>query len=129
MSHVDPGQDSPTLTSVSATAKDRAQRHYQRAIEQLKMRKTGAAVQELQGAIEADPYTSDYHALLAKIHLDKGLASLAKLNLRQALKLNPADPLAQECQKKLEAQAAQPPEPPPASDLGSRFKNFLNRKL
>lgn len=117
------------LTSGSAAAKARAQRHYQRAIEQLKMRKTGAAVQELQGAIEADPTTSDYHALLAKIHLDKGLISLAKLNLRQALKLNPNDALAQACQKKLEAQAAQPASPPPPADLGTRLKNFLNRKL
>ncbi|NJL20697.1 MAG: hypothetical protein HC895_07595 [Leptolyngbyaceae cyanobacterium SM1_3_5] len=126
MSHVDPSQ-TPMLTNVSA-AKARAQRHYQRAIEQLKMRKTGEAVQELQGAIEADPTTSDYHALLAKIHLDKGLTSLAKLNLRQALKLNPKDSLAQECQKKLDAQAA-PVTPPPASDFGTRLKNLLNRKL
>ncbi|MBD2092693.1 hypothetical protein H6F67_22845 [Microcoleus sp. FACHB-1515] len=128
MSNVDPGQASPMLTSVSAAAKERAQRHYQRAIDRLKMRNTNTAVQELREAIEADPTTSDYHALLAKIHLDKGLVSLAKVNLRQALKLNPNDAIAQECQKKLEAQAV-PATPPPASDLGTRLKNFLNRKL
>ena len=116
-----------TLTTISPTAQECARRHYQRALDRLKMRDTKLAVQELRDAIEADPYSSDYHALLAKIHLDKGLPGMANINLRQALKLNPEDALAQECLQKLQAQSTKSNKT--ERDLGTRLMNLLNRKL
>jgi len=91
------------------------------------MKKSTLAIQELRGALEHDPENSEYHALLGKIHLEKGLLGMANINLRQALKLNPEEPLALECLEKLKAQADNQPKPSHA-DLGSRLINFFNRK-
>lgn len=117
----------PQIGGVTPAAKERAQRHHQRALEQIKMKNTNQAVQELRDAIAHDPENSEYHALLGKIHLEKGLSGMANINLRQALKLNPEQPIALECMQKLQAQANSQNKQP--ADLGSRILSFLNRKL
>ena len=93
---------------VSAAARERAQNHFNRALERMQLRNSSLAVQELRDAIKQDPYNSEYHAMLGKIHLEKGLTGMANINLRRALTLNPEDTLALKCLKKLKAQAVQP---------------------
>lgn len=109
---------------VSAAARERAQNHYNRALERIQLRNSSLAVQELRDAIKQDPYNSEYHAMLGKIYLDKGLTGMANINLRQALTLNPEDTLALKCLKKLKAQASPPPDSEPPS-LINRLLGFL----
>lgn len=111
---------------VSAAAKERAQNHYNRALERIQLRNSSLAVQELRDAIKQDPYNSDYHAMLGKVHLEKGLTGMANINLRRALKLNPEDRLALKCLKKLKAQAA-PPTAPETPSLVGRILGLLGK--
>lgn len=89
---------------ISAAERDRAQRHLQRAKDQIKMRNHNLAVQELRDAIQIDPTNSEFHALLAQVQLEKGLTGMANISLRQALKLNPENAIALECLKQMERQ-------------------------
>lgn len=129
LSQVQPGSAAKPVSAhgVSAAAKERAQRHYARAQEQIKMKNLNVAVQELRDAIKADPNNGDYHALLGKVHLDKGLTGMAAINLRQALKLEPQNALALNCMQKLNTQnpANQPAQP----GFGERLRNLLTKKL
>ena len=109
---------------VSAAARERAQNHYNRALERMQLRNSSLAVQDLRDAIKQDPYNSEYHAMLGKIHLEKGLAGMANINLRRALTLNPEDALALKCLKKLKAQSVRPPSSE-APSLVNRLKSFL----
>ena len=109
---------------VSAAAKERAQNHYNRALERIQLRNSSLAVQELRDAIKQDPYNSEYHAMLGKIHLEKGLTGMANINLRQALTLNPDDTLALQCLKKLKAHALNPTDSANSS-LVNRLLGFL----
>jgi Tfp pilus assembly protein PilF len=99
-------QSSISDLGISAAERDRAQRHLQRAKDQIKMRNYNLAVQELRDAIQVDPYNSEFHALLAQVQLEKGLTGMANISLRQALKLNPEDAIALECLRKMERQKA-----------------------
>ncbi|MDJ0704079.1 MAG: hypothetical protein QNJ46_12420 [Leptolyngbyaceae cyanobacterium MO_188.B28] len=109
---------------ISAADKERAQNHYNRALERMQLRNSSLAVQDLRDAIKQDPYNSQYHAMLGKIHLEKGLTGMANINLRRALKLNPEDALALKCLKKLKAQS-QHPSTVEAPSLVNRLKSFL----
>ncbi|MEH1942602.1 MAG: DnaJ domain-containing protein [Nostoc sp.] len=71
-----------------------AQRHYQRAIEYVRLAKWPLAVQELRDAIKLEPNNSEYYALLGLVHLQQKFIGMARVYIRQALKLNPEDPLA-----------------------------------
>lgn len=112
----------------SLSLHERAQRHLKRAQEQFKMKKYNEAVTELRDAIKVDPSQSEFHAWLAKVHLEKGLPGMAAISVRQALKLNSQDELALECQKRIEAIA-------PTSDAAKTEKpatglaGLLSRKL
>jgi Flp pilus assembly protein TadD len=119
---------SSLTTGVTPSARDRAERHYLRALEQVKMRNSTSAVQELRGAIENNPYKSEYHALLGKVHLEKGLTGMANINIRQALKLNPEEPLALDCLKKIKVQTVNQ-EQESAQGITNRVMNFLNGKI
>lgn len=125
-------QSQPTTPSLrnssSASAKEMAQRHYQRAQEHVKLRQSNVAVQELRDAIQLDPTTSDYHALLGKVQLDKGLTKMATISLREALKLNPQDAIALDCMKQLK-QPTPAPEKNAAPGLVNRVLGFLTQKL
>ena len=99
-------RSSITDLGISVAERDRAQRHLQRAKDQIKMRNYNLAVQELRDAIQVDPHNSEFHALLAQVQLEKGLTGMANISLRQALKLNPEDAIALECLKKMEHQKA-----------------------
>ncbi|SRR5579883_829623 len=78
----------------SPPAENYAQRHYRRAQEYMKKGSWKDAEQELRDAIKIEAGKSEYHALLGVAYLQQNLPSMAKVYLRQALKLNPKDPLA-----------------------------------
>ncbi|MDZ8224577.1 DnaJ domain-containing protein [Nostoc sp. ChiVER01] len=71
-----------------------AQRHYQRAIEYVKLAKWPLAVQELRDAIKLEPNNSDYYALLGLVHFKQKFLGMARVYIHQALKLNPQNSLA-----------------------------------
>lgn len=71
-----------------------AQKHYQRGIQYTKQGKWALAVQELRDAIKLEPSNSDYYALLGFVHLRQNFPGMAKVYMRQALKLNPQQQLA-----------------------------------
>jgi curved DNA-binding protein CbpA len=83
-----------TLTDVKTGLKNYAQRHYQRAIEYVRLAKWPLAVQELRDAIKLEPNNSDYYALLGLVHLKQKFTGMARVYIRHALKLNPQDSLA-----------------------------------
>lgn len=76
-------------------------RHYQRAQEYMKKSNWPMAVQELRDAIRLEATRSEYHSLLAKAYLMQNLTGMATVHFRQALKLNPKDPLALQHAQKL----------------------------
>lgn len=78
-----------------------AQRHYQRAQEYMKKSNWALAVQELRDALRLEADRSEFHALLAKAYLMQNLPGMATVHFKQALKLNPKDPLALEYAQKL----------------------------
>ncbi len=71
-----------------------APRHYQRAVDYVKQSNWKLAVQELRDAIKLKPQQSDYHALLGLVHLKQNLPGMARVYMRQALKLDPKHRLA-----------------------------------
>ncbi|MGG6296695.1 tetratricopeptide repeat protein [Leptolyngbya sp. AN02str] len=101
----------PTLNSstlgLTTAQKDRAQGHFKRAQDQFKLKHYNEAIQELRDAIQIDASNSEYHAWLAKVQLKRGLLGMATISLRQALRLNPSDAVALECQKQMDAQTNQ----------------------
>lgn len=118
---------SPSMSlGISPAAKERADRHFQRAKEQLKLKNSNLAVQELRDAIQADPANAEYHAWMAKIQLQKGLTGMATISLRQALKLDPTNTTALECKQSLTTQKNTPPSSKP--DRGSGLLGGLFSK-
>ncbi len=105
---------------------DYAQRHYDRALEYTRRNSNWAMiVRELKDAIKLDPKRSEFHSLLAKAYLMQDLPTMAKVHFKQALKLNPQDPLALQYAARLNIvldtpAAAQKP-------TGKRF-SFFGRK-
>lgn len=91
---VPPIQYTAAPSDVEKTTIDYAQRHYQRAQEYAVKANWSMVVRELQDAMKIDPHKSEYHSLLAKAYLMQDLPIMAKVHFRQALKLNPEDPLA-----------------------------------
>jgi tetratricopeptide (TPR) repeat protein len=83
-----------TLTDVKPVLTNYAQRHYQRAIEYVRLGKWVIAVQELRDAIKLEPNNSDYYALLGLVHLKQKFMGMARVYICQALKLNPQNSLA-----------------------------------
>ena len=83
-----------TLTDVKPVLTNYSQRHYQRAIEYVRLGKLTIAVQELRDAIKLEPNNSDYYALLGLVHLKQKFMGMARVYICQALKLNPQNSLA-----------------------------------
>lgn len=75
-------------------AEDYAKRHYERAVIYAKSENWPLVVQELRDAIRIEPKRSSYHALLGVAYLKQRLGGMAKVHLRQALKLDPTDRIA-----------------------------------
>jgi tetratricopeptide (TPR) repeat protein len=124
----------PIEISPVAIAKDKvdtsryyAERHYQRAQEYVKKSNWSLAVQELRDAIRIDANKSDYHALLAKAYLMQNLPGMATVHFRQALKLNPKDPLAVEYAQKLKI-SMDAPKSNKSDNAGGLFGLFAKKR-
>ncbi|MDZ8184857.1 MAG: DnaJ domain-containing protein [Nostoc sp. ChiSLP02] len=97
----------PQETNVKPVVKNYAQRHYERAIEYIKLTKWTLAVQELRDAIKLEPNKSDYHALLGYVHLQQKLLGMSRVYITQALKLDPQHSLALKCATRLKIQPSE----------------------
>lgn len=121
----------PEQTSTASTEEptvDYAQRHYQRATEYAKKGIWPMAVQELRDAIRIEPKRSEYHALLGMVYHRQNLAGMAAVHIRQALKLNPQDPLARKYAEQLKISVEAPDTAQKAKQRGSFFGNLFARK-
>ncbi|MEI6445531.1 MAG: DnaJ domain-containing protein [Nostocales cyanobacterium ELA583] len=71
-----------------------AQHYYDRAVEYYKQENWNLAVQELRDAIKLDLTNADHYALLGVVHFQQKFIGMAKVYIRQALKINPQQRLA-----------------------------------
>jgi curved DNA-binding protein CbpA len=78
-----------------------AMRHYDRAQQYMKKGAYDPAIQELKDALRMEATRSEYHALLGYAYFCNNFPGMASVYSRQALKLNPDDPLAQKMAQKL----------------------------
>jgi tetratricopeptide (TPR) repeat protein len=103
-----PIQFTPIAPDVTPSAVSYAHRHYLRALEYIRKSSWAMAIRELQDAIKIDANRSEYHALMAKAYWMQNLQGAARAYCRQALKLNPNDPVAIEYAQKLKLTIEQP---------------------
>ncbi len=78
-----------------------------RAEELMKLENFAEAVVQLKEAIKLEPKNSKCHGLLGMVYLKQNQASMAKVHISQALKLNPQEPVALKAKKELEKPAEQ----------------------
>ncbi|MEH2465578.1 J domain-containing protein [Nostoc sp.] len=93
--------------NVKPVLTDYAQRHYQRAIEYVRLANWTLAVQELRDAIKLEPNNSDFYALLGLVHMQQKFLGMARVYIRQALKLNPQNSLALKYAPRLKIQPSE----------------------
>ncbi|MDX2096967.1 MAG: hypothetical protein SFW36_04260 [Leptolyngbyaceae cyanobacterium bins.59] len=112
-------QGQPLSSDGLAKLKEHAEHQYQRALEQIKLKAWDQALKELREAIQIVPDNGEYHALLAEIYLHNGMMGMANISVRQALKLDPANSRALQCQKRLVMKST--PEKPKSTGLLSHL--------
>lgn len=88
--------NSANLNETAPDSMNYAKRHYERAIQYTKQKQWNLATSELRDAIKIEPGNSDYYALLGVVYLKQEFVGMAKVYIRQALKLNPKHPLAKQ---------------------------------
>ncbi len=123
-----PMQFTPVPPSPEALTVNYAQRHYQRAQEYMKKSNWPLAVQELRDAIRIESNQSEYHSLLATAYLMQNLPKAATAYFRQALKLNPNDPLALSYAKRLKIEVEAPNPNPTKPSSGGLFGRFARKR-
>lgn len=79
-----------------------AQRHIDRAKIYIANKQYPKAIKELRDAVRIEPRNSKYHTMLGQAYLLQKMGGMAKVHLRQALKLDPNNPIALKYAKKLE---------------------------
>jgi curved DNA-binding protein CbpA len=87
-----PPQFTPTPPSV-VRQESYDRRHYRRANQYMKRGEWPLAVEELREAIKLKADEADYHGLLGAAYYHQNLLSMARVYIRQALKLKPDHPL------------------------------------
>ena len=120
-----------TLTDVKPVLTNYSQRHYQRAIEYVRLGKWAIAVQELRDAIKLEPNNSDYYALLGLVHLKQKFMGMARVYICQALKLNPKNSLALKYAPELKIQLGENTNPKSmakAMSIAALLSRFTQRK-
>ncbi|WP_016951766.1 J domain-containing protein [Anabaena sp. PCC 7108] len=108
-----------------------ARRNYERAVQYGEQGKWDLAVQELRDAIKLEPNNSDYYALLGVVHFQQKFTGMAKVYIRQALKLNPKQPLALKYAAQLNIQATEngnPKSVAKAVGIAALLNRFFSRK-
>ncbi|MBU6230860.1 MAG: DnaJ domain-containing protein [Cyanobacteria bacterium REEB459] len=76
-------------------------RHFRRAEDYLKAENATAAIQELKDAIKLDPKNSNYHCLIGQAYLLANLPGMARVHVKQALRLEPGHRIAQSYARQL----------------------------
>lgn len=91
-------QDTTPVTTGEVAVKhpetNYAHRHFERAQKYVLSQNYIKAIDELRDAIKIEPTNSDYHAMLGDVYSKQKLLGMAKVHLRQAIKLNPRHKLA-----------------------------------
>ncbi|MBF2036900.1 MAG: tetratricopeptide repeat protein [Leptolyngbyaceae cyanobacterium T60_A2020_046] len=95
-----PSPSMPTTGSGSST--DYAQRHVSRGKIYIAKKKYPEAIQEFRDAVRIEPSNSDYHTMLGQAYLLQKMMGMAKVHIRQALKLNIQNPVARKYAQQLE---------------------------
>ncbi|MBW4523108.1 MAG: DnaJ domain-containing protein [Scytolyngbya sp. HA4215-MV1] len=96
-----PIQFTPVKKNPDQQVENYAQRHYNRAQEYMKKANWQQAIQELRDAIKIEADKSEYHAMLGLVYYAQSMKGMATVYFRQALKLNPKEPLACKYAKEL----------------------------
>jgi curved DNA-binding protein CbpA len=94
---------------------DYAQRHYDRAKQYTENGNWEFAIKELKDALRLNPKNCDCHALLGYVYMRQnsvGTIGMAKVHIKNALKLNPNHDLAKRFASKLGIEPDPPPAPP-----------------
>ncbi|MEA5599855.1 J domain-containing protein [Nostoc sp. UHCC 0252] len=121
----------PLTDDVKPVLTNYAQRHYQRAIEYVRLGKWPLAVQELRDAIKLQPNNSDYYALLGLVHLKQKFIGMARVYICQALKLNPQNSLALKYASELKIKLGENTNPKSvakAMSIAALLSRFKHRK-
>lgn len=108
-----------------------AHRHYERAVEYQQQAQWSLAVKELRDAIKLEPNNSDHYALLGVVHYQQNFPGMAKVYIRQALKLNPKHPLAMKYAQLLKIELQETSNPKSiakALGIASLLSRFLSGK-
>ncbi|WP_449419397.1 J domain-containing protein [Phormidium nigroviride] len=104
-----PASAAPKAPAAPPKAQDSFVEQACRRVEGLMSTKNYAkAILELKEALNRDPKHSKGHALLGMCYLEQKQATMAKIEIKKALELNPEEPTALEAKKKLEQATAQP---------------------
>jgi curved DNA-binding protein CbpA len=109
-----------------------AQHYYERALAYSHQENWNLAVQELRDAIKLDLTNSDYYALLGVVHFHQKLIGMSKVYIRQALKINPQQPLALKYAALLQIpvnETVNPQSISKALSIASLLSKFLSKKL
>jgi len=109
-----------------------AQHYYERAVEYYNQGNWSLAVQELRDAIKLDTTNSDYYALLGVVHFQQKFLGMAKVYIRQALKINPQQALALKYAAILQIEVSETVNPQSMSKalgIASLLSKFLSKKL
>jgi curved DNA-binding protein CbpA len=111
--------------SVSGPPVNYAQRHINRAKAYIANKKYAQAIQELRDAVRIESSNSDYHTMLGQVYLMNKMGGMAKVHIRQALKLNSRNAIALKYAKQLNIDLADlkgaDAKPPKKGGLFGRF--------
>ncbi|MEM1310775.1 MAG: tetratricopeptide repeat protein, partial [Cyanobacteria bacterium P01_H01_bin.153] len=91
-----------------APAVDYGQRHVMRAKTYIASKSYSEAVQELRDAVRIEPNNSNYHTMLGQAYLMQKMVGMAKVHIRQALKLDSQNAVARKYAKQLEIEMPSP---------------------
>lgn len=94
--------------SVKATL-NYAERHYQRAQDYIAAKNYPAAIQELKDALKIEPQNSTFHCLIGQTYLLHQLPGMAKVHIKQSLRLNPNNPVALKYARQLKLEMVSSP--------------------
>jgi len=82
-----PAADSPS--SPPRPMVSYAERHFNRAKDYIAAKNYPPAIQELKDALKLEPKNSSYHCLIGQVYLLQKLPGMAKVHIKQTLRLNP----------------------------------------
>jgi curved DNA-binding protein CbpA len=98
-----PGQPAPDAAKAGEFPQTNyAQRHVVRAKTYIASKCYPEAIQELRDAVRIEPSNSNYHAMLGQAYLLQSMIGMAKVHIRQALKLDPKNTVARKYANQLD---------------------------